>query len=309
VIFPSFNSYRISIVFSERLAEAQQGVESRLSQWLADSATPARMTEAMQHAVLGGGKRVRPFLVLEAARLFEADRNAALDVAAALECVHCYSLVHDDMPAMDNDLLRRGKPTVWAAFDEWTAILAGDALLTLAFEIVAGSASSMSATKRATLTVELARASGRAGMAGGQCIDLEADKLGIPAQPTLAHIRHLQALKTGALIRFGCVAGAILGDAKSAEHAALVTYGERLGFAFQIADDLLDVTSDEATMGKAVAKDAAAGKATLVSLMGIDAARAKLAAVEAEAIAALDIFGARAATLRQAAAFVSNRSS
>jgi farnesyl diphosphate synthase len=296
------------MAFSERLAQAQQGVEQRLARWLIDAATPGRLTDAMQHAVLGGGKRVRPLLVLETARLFGADPDAALDVAAALECVHCYSLVHDDLPAMDNDRLRRGKPTVWAAFDEWTAILAGDALLTLAFEIIGGSASAMSAAKRAALTVELARAAGRAGMAGGQCIDLEADKLGIPASPTLAHIRHLQALKTGALIRFGCVAGAILGDATPAEYAALVTHGEKLGFAFQIADDLLDATGDEATVGKAVAKDAAAGKATLVSLMGIAAARAKLAAVEAEAIAALGIFGAKAATLQEAAAFVANRS-
>lgn len=296
-------------MFSERLAEAQQSVERRLGQWLDDAATPARITDAMRHAVLGGGKRIRPFLVLESARLFAADADAALDVAAALECIHCYSLVHDDLPAMDNDRLRRGKPTVWAAYDEWTAILAGDALLTLAFEIIAGSNSTMSPAKRVALTLALARDSGRVGMVGGQCIDLEADKLGMPKNPTLAHIRHLQALKTGALIRFGCVAGAILGDAKPLEHTALVTYGDRLGFAFQIADDLLDVTGDEATVGKAVAKDAAAGKATLVSLMGIDAARTKLAAVEAEAVAALDVFGLRAATLIEAAAFVSNRSS
>ena len=296
------------MAFNERLAKAQQSVEQRLVRWLDDAATPVRLTQSMHHAVLGGGKRVRPFLVLETARLFDVDPDAALDVAAALECVHCYSLVHDDLPAMDNDRLRRGKPTVWAAYDEWTAILAGDALLTLAFEIIAASASPMTADMRVRLTVEFARASGRAGMAGGQCIDLEADKLGLPAQPTLEHITHLQALKTGALIRFGCVAGAILGLATPAEHAALITYGERVGFAFQIADDILDVTGDEVTVGKAVAKDAAAGKATVVSLMGINAARAKLAAVEAEAIAALDVFGAKAEILRQAAAFIANRS-
>jgi farnesyl diphosphate synthase len=305
----SDKTYRTSIVFSERLAEAQTLVEQRLASWLADGATPGRMTDAMRHAVLGGGKRIRPFLVLESSRLFDVDPAAALDVAAALECVHCYSLVHDDLPAMDNDRLRRGRPTVWAAFDEWTAILAGDGLLTLAFEIIAGSTSPMSASKRVALTLELARASGRAGMVGGQCIDLEADKLGRPAQPPLEHIRHLQALKTGALIRFGCIAGAILGNAAATERAALVTYGERLGFAFQIADDLLDATGDEATVGKAVAKDAAAGKATLVSLMGITAARARLAATEAEAVAALEIFGQRAATLIEAAAFVANRTS
>ena len=295
--------------FNARLAQAQQSVEARLGRWLDDAATPRRLVDAMQHAALGGGKRVRPFLVLEAARLFDVDHDAALDIAAALECVHCYSLVHDDMPAMDNDLLRRGKPTVWAAYDEWTAILAGDALLTLAFEIVAGSPHKLSAATRVELTLALSRASGRAGMAGGQCIDLEADKLGVPAHLTLEHIRHLQALKTGALITFACEAGAILGNATPAERQGLVTFGEKLGFAFQIADDLLDATGDEATVGKAVAKDAAAGKATLVSLMGIEAARTKLAQVEAEAIEALAIFGTKAATLREAAAFVSNRNS
>jgi farnesyl diphosphate synthase len=295
------------MVFSERLAKAQTEVEHRLSRWLVNDATPARMTQSMNHAVMVGGKRVRPFLVIETARLFEVDPDAALDVAAALECVHCYSLVHDDLPSMDNDLMRRGKPTVWAQFDEWTAILAGDALLTLAFEILAASPSRMPAEVRIQLTRELARASGRAGMAGGQCIDLEADKLGLPAKPTLEHIRHLQALKTGALIRFGCVAGAILGSASETEHQALATYGERIGFAFQIADDILDVTGDEATVGKALTKDAAAGKATVVSLMGLDVARAKLASVEAEAISALDVFGPKAEVLRQAAAFISNR--
>ena len=297
------------MVFSERLAKAQQDVEHRLSRWLVNDATPARMTKSMNHAVMVGGKRVRPFLVLETARLFDVEPDAALDVAAALECVHCYSLVHDDLPSMDNDLVRRGKPTVWAQFDEWTAILAGDALLTLAFEIIAASTSPMTAQVRMELTRELAQESGRAGMVGGQCIDLEADKLGLPASPTLAHIRHLQALKTGALIRFGCVAGGILGDANELEHRALATYGDRIGFAFQIADDILDVTGDEATVGKALTKDAAAGKATIVSLMGLDVARAKLASVEAEAIAALDVFGARADTLKQAAAFISNRNS
>jgi len=297
------------MAFSERLAEAQRGVEQRLGDWLNDRAPPERLTRAMRDAVLGGGKRLRPLLVLESARLFDADGAAALDVAASLECVHCYSLVHDDLPAMDNDRLRRGKPTVWAAFDEWTAILAGDALLTLAFEIIAASPASLSAEKRVRLSLELARAAGGAGMVGGQCIDLEADKLGRPARPTLDQIRHLQALKTGALIRYGCVAGAIMADASPAAYQALFTFGDRLGFAFQIADDLLDATGDAATVGKAVAKDAAAGKATLVSLMGIDAARARLGQVEAEAIAALEIFGPSAAVLREAAAFVANRRS
>lgn len=297
------------MLIHQRLAKAQRTVDQRLHAWLADRQTPERLAQAMRHGVLAGGKRFRPFLVLESARLFDVDIDAASDIAASLECLHCYSLVHDDMPAMDNDRLRRGKPTVWAEFDEWTAILAGDGLLTLAFEIIAGSKADIPDAVRSRLTLELALASGRAGMVGGQCLDLEADKLGLPAAPTIAHIRRLQAMKTGALIRFGCIAGAILGGASPAQEKALSVYGERIGFAFQIADDLLDVTGDEATVGKAVAKDAAAGKATLVSLMGIEAARDKLNLVEAEAVAALSPFGAKADTLRAAAAFVANRTS
>lgn len=297
------------MAFSERLAEAQRGVETRLTEWLSSATTPERLSQAMRHAALGGGKRLRPFLVLESARLFGVHPDSALDAAAALECVHCYSLVHDDLPAMDNDRLRRGKPTVWAAFDDWTAILAGDALLTLAFENLADPLNGTSAGIRCKLIAELASAAGPCGMVGGQYLDLMADKLGEPRSPTIAQIRELQDLKTGALIVFACAAGGLLGCANATEQSALRRYGANLGFAFQIADDLLDVTGDVGTVGKAVAKDAAAGKATLVSLMGVDAARAKLAEVEAEAIAQLDIFGAKADVLRQAATFVSNRRS
>jgi farnesyl diphosphate synthase len=291
--------------FETRLAEIAGAVERRLVDILVDHAVPERMTAAMRHAVLGGGKRVRPFLVVESASLFGVPREAALNTAAALECVHCYSLVHDDLPAMDNDLVRRGQPTVWKAYDEWTAILAGDGLLTLAFEILARPETHASADIRAALVLELARASGPAGMAGGQCLDLEAEKLGQPAKPTLAHIRRLQAMKTGALIRFGAEAGAILGQATAAQRAALKSYGDHLGFAFQIADDLLDASGDAATVGKATGKDA--GKATLVSLMGLSAARIKLAETEAAAIAALSPFGTSADNLRQAARFVASR--
>lgn len=293
--------------FEVKLAEVASAVERRLSELLVGPAVPERMTTAMRHAVLGGGKRVRPFLVIESARLFGVTRDQALNTAAALECVHCYSLVHDDLPAMDNDLLRRGQPTVWKAFDEWTAILAGDGLLTLAFEIMARPETHTSAEIRATLVTELARAAGPAGMAGGQCIDLEADKLGVPAAPTLGHIRRLQAMKTGALIRFGVEAGAILGQGTPEQRAALRNFGDHLGFAFQIADDLLDASGDAATVGKATGKDAGAGKATLVSLMGLDAARAKLAETEAAAINALAPFGGAADTLRQTARFVASR--
>jgi farnesyl diphosphate synthase len=297
--------------FEGRLAEIASAVERRLGDILIDRAVPPsvpeRMTAAMRHAVLGGGKRVRPFLVIESAALFGVPQEQALNTAAALECVHCYSLVHDDLPAMDNDLLRRGQPTVWQAFDEWTAILAGDGLLTLAFEILARPETHPSAEIRMALVAELARASGPAGMVGGQCIDLEADKLGRPACPTLSHIRRLQAMKTGALIRFGGDAGAILGQATPEQRAALRSYGDYLGFAFQIADDLLDASGDAATVGKATGKDAEAGKATLVSLMGLDAARAKLTETEAAAIAALAPFGKVADTLRDAARFVASR--
>jgi farnesyl diphosphate synthase len=291
--------------FDARLTEVQKAVEARLVARLADAGTPPRLADAMNHAVLGGGKRFRPFLVVESARLFDADPDAALDVAAALECIHCYSLVHDDLPAMDNDELRRGRPTVWKAYDEWTAILAGDALLTLAFEILAEKVAAP-AEVRMRLSAELAKASGPIGMVGGQTLDLEADKLGPSAAPTADHIRRLQAMKTGALIRYGCIAGPILAG-RSDDVAALARFGAHIGFAFQISDDLLDATGDAAVVGKAVGKDQAAGKATLVSLMGIDAARKKLADVEADALAVLAPYGTRAHALCAAARFVARR--
>jgi farnesyl diphosphate synthase len=303
------------MTFTQRLEEAARLVEGRLSQLLDDlcgpDATSPRLHAAMRHAVLGGGKRFRPFLVIESARLLGLSPEAALDTAAALECVHCYSLAHDDLPSMDNDLTRRGRPTVWCAFDEWTAILAGDALLTLAFEIVARPAAHPDASVRAELTLALARASGAVGMVGGQAFDLEAEKRTGEAthDPSLAHIRRLQAMKTGALIRFAASSGAILAGADAATRDRLQRFGDVLGFAFQIADDLLDVAGDAAEVGKAVAKDAAAGKATLVSLMGVDAARAKLASLEADAVELLAPFGERASTLQQAARYVVARRS
>lgn len=293
--------------FDTRLAMAQRAVEARLSVHLAGAATPPRLAEAMNHAVLGGGKRFRPFLVIESARLFDADPNAALDVAAALECLHCYSLVHDDLPAMDNDEMRRGRPTVWKAYDDWTAILAGDALLTLAFEILADRVAAPAGVK-VRLAAELAKASGVAGMVGGQMLDLEADKLGQPAVATADQVRRLQAMKTGALIRYGCIAGPILSERYN-DVPALARFGDDVGFAFQISDDLLDATGDAALVGKAVGKDQSAGKATLVSIMGIAAARQKLADVEADAIAALEPYGARAEVLCAAARFMARRES
>jgi farnesyl diphosphate synthase len=306
---PSVHMSTPPLSFEDRLRADQTAVEARLEHWIETaSGGPERFIQSLRHAVLGGGKRFRPFLVLETARLCGGDPAAALDTAAALECVHCYSLVHDDLPSMDNDETRRGRPTVWKAYDDWTAILAGDALLTLAFEILT-SAHTIAPSVQVQLVRALAQASGATGMVGGQAYDLTSDKRGEPRSPTLEQIRRLQAMKTGALIRFGCLAGPVIAGRPANEVAALTTYGEYLGFAFQISDDLLDATGDAATVGKAVRKDAAAGKATLVSLMGLSAARAKLAEVEAAAILALDPFGAAAETLRAAARFVARRES
>jgi farnesyl diphosphate synthase len=296
------------MTFSQRFAQAARMVDARLAQTLDDAAAggaPPRLAAAMRHAALGEAKRLRPFLVLECAGLFGVAMEAALPAAAALECVHCYSLVHDDLPAMDNDDLRRGKPTVHRAFDEWTAILAGDALLTVAFALLAAPQAHADPAVRAELIAGLAEAAGTGGMVGGQCLDLEAEKLGLPAQPQQVHVERLQAMKTGALIRFACEAGAILGRAAPEERRALVLYGERLGAAFQIADDLLDTHGDATVMGKAARKDA--GKATLVSVLGPPAAKERLAALETEALAALDPFGSRADVLREAARFVVGR--
>jgi farnesyl diphosphate synthase len=296
------------MTFENKLERAARLTEDRLRLELAGlSAVPQRLVEAMAHATLAGGKRLRPFLVIETAQLFDVDTASAVTVAAALESLHCYSLVHDDLPAMDNDTLRRGRPTVWAAFDEWTAILAGDGLLTMTFGMLAGSPLICDAEVKLALVGALAEAAGAAGMVGGQYLDLAAERRKEPPQPRAADIRHLQALKTGRLIRFACEAGAVLGRASPPDQARLRRFGECLGFAFQIADDLLDATGDAGTVGKAVAKDASAGKATLVSLLGIEAARSEMIAVEAEAISTLDAFGSRADGLREAARFVSQR--
>jgi farnesyl diphosphate synthase len=293
--------------FQQRLSSAAQLTEDRLEAWLrrpSSPAVPPRLAEAMCYAALGGGKRLRPFLVLESARLFGLSDEGAVNAAVALECVHCYSLVHDDLPAMDDDDLRRGRPTVHRAFDEATAILAGDALLTLAFEIMADPATHPDAAIRAELTLALARAAGCAGMAGGQMLDLEAPGRTL----TEADVLLLQAMKTGALIRFGCEAGAMLGAASQQKRQALRDYGAALGQAFQLADDLLDVEGDAALLGKATAKDAEAGKATLIGLIGVDQARARLQELEEKARAALGPFGDEGLILAEAAAFVANRS-
>ena len=296
------------MTFEKRLAERAGGIEAGLADMLAGKSqsglVPERLAGAMRHAVMAGGKRIRPFLVIESAAVFGADADAAMPIAMALELVHCYSLVHDDLPSMDNDALRRGQPTVWKAYDEWTAILAGDALLTLAFEVLADPQNTVvSPAVKLELVGELAKASGGRGMVGGQCIDLEADKLGKPAEPSIRHIERLQALKTGALFRFACLAGARIGDATLSEQHAMTRFGEKLGAAFQLADDLLDVEGEAATVGKATGKDAAAGKATLIGLLGLEAARARLAEIAAAALAEIAGLGARADVLRETLRF------
>jgi farnesyl diphosphate synthase len=270
---------------------------------------PARLVEAMRYASLGGGKRLRPFLVVETAALFNVRRDRALMVGAALECVHCYSLAHDDLPAMDNDALRRGQPTVHRAFDEATAILAGDGLLTYAFDILSRPDTHPSASVRIALVGLLARAAGLGGMVGGQMLDLAAEGRFAEGPLVLdeSEVTTLQAMKTGALLRFACVAGAILAEAPAEKREALDRYGSALGRAFQIADDLLDVEGDAAMIGKSTGKDAAAGKATLVGILGPANAKVRLKHLVAQAETALAPFGADAAVLKAAAHFVAER--
>ena len=303
--------------FASRLADAGSAVEDALDALLATAplageiGRPERLIEAMRYATLGGGKRLRPFLLIESARLFEATGPGILRAAAAVELIHCYSLVHDDLPAMDDDDLRRGHPTTHRAYDEATAVLVGDSLLTLAFDVLADVGTDSNPAVRVALVATLARAAGIGGMAGGQMLDLEAEGRfaadGRPLALNDTQILRLQAMKTGALLTAAVEMGAILGRADRRGRDAVRTFGHMLGQAFQIADDLLDVESDAATLGKAAGKDLGKGKATLVGLWGVDAARSRLATLVAEAEDALAPFGEPAAILRQAARFVAER--
>lgn len=271
---------------------------------------PERLMEAMRYATLAGGKRLRPFLVAETATLFGVPRSQSLMVGAALECVHCYSLVHDDLPAMDDDALRRGRPTAHKAFDEATAILAGDGLLTFAFDILARPQTHPDPAVRVALVAGLASGAGLGGMVGGQMLDLDAEGRfdgGRPPALDENGVRTLQAMKTGALLRFACVSGAILGQAEPRARDAIERYGTTLGQAFQIADDLLDIEGDPETVGKAIGKDAAAHKATLVGVLGADAAKVRLQTLIGEAEVAVGLFGDKAAVLQAAARFVGER--
>jgi farnesyl diphosphate synthase len=302
--------------FLSRLEATAKDIDDLLDRLLTttpvpgEQARPARLMEAIRYSSLGGGKRFRPFLVVESAGLFEVPRPQALMAGAALECVHCYSLVHDDLPAMDNDDLRRGQPTAHKKFDEATAILAGDGLLTFAFDILSRTQTHPDPAVRVELVSALARASGLGGMVGGQMLDLAAEgRFSGNGPQRLAEegVLTLQAMKTGALLRFACQAGGMLGSATPQQRKALERFGAAVGQAFQIADDLLDVEGDTALVGKQTGKDAGAGKATMVDILGADGAKARLRELVAEAEQALAPFGKSAAVLVEGAHFVADR--
>ena len=289
---------------NEALADTASLVEKFLDQLLAvEDAAERQLIESMRYASLDGGKRLRPFLLMQSAGLFGVGERSALRTGSALELIHCYSLVHDDLPAMDDDDLRRGKPTVHKQFDEATAILAGDALLTLAFEFLAHPETHANAGVRCDLVAALAKAAGAHGMVGGQMIDLQAENETFD----IGQITRLQRLKTGELIAYACEGGAILGQASNNAREALRGYAHDLGLAFQIADDLLDVEGSVEEVGKAVNKDEDAGKATFVSILGVERARSQANRLADQAIEHLAIFGKKADLLRQAARFVVER--
>jgi farnesyl diphosphate synthase len=298
-----------TLAFEVRLLANADAVENALDRILGTAlqdgeiSRPKRLIDAMRHGVLNGGKRLRPLLVIESAALFKGNEEAALRVAAALECVHCYSLIHDDLPAMDDDDVRRGQPTVHRAFDEAHAILAGDSLLTLAFDIIADPQTDLSPNVQIELVRMLARAAGLGGMAGGQALDLAAETV----KPDEAGIITLQAMKTGALIRFACEAGAVIGNATLEGRDRLAEFGSAIGLAFQIADDLLDMTAHANELGKATGKDAARGKGTLPSLHGEAWARRQLKGLIDQATFIMEPYGPAAKLLVQAANFVARR--
>lgn len=301
--------------FQERLAVVADATEAMLDKLLSqaplpgETRRPPRFLEAMRYACLGGGKRLRPFLMVETARLFGVEGVGVLRAAAAAEMIHCYSLVHDDLPALDNDDLRRGRPSTHKAYDEATAILVGDGLLTYAFDVTADPATAADPAIRAALVLALARGAGLGGMVGGQVLDIEAESSDKPH--TAEAVIELQSMKTGALLHYAVMAGAILGKADAAAMEALSRYGQALGAAFQVADDILDVEADETALGKRAGKDAERNKATLVAALGLTAAHERRDRLAAEAVAALDQFpqGRKAAILKEAARFAVARKS
>mgnify|MGYP000495335989 FL=1 len=295
-----------AVSLEQALAATAERVTAELERRLAvPPGARGRVLEAMRWGSLNGGKRLRPFLVIESARLFDVPERQALNAAVALEMVHCYSLVHDDLPAMDDADLRRGKPTVHKAFDDATAILAGDGLLTEAFAVLAEAETHPDPAVRCRLVAALAAGAGAAGMVGGQMIDLSPERDGLD----LAGISELQALKTGALIAFACRAGEILGGAAPEQEAALLSYAADLGLAFQIADDLLDVEGTTEQLGKPAGADAGLEKATFVRLLGVEGARRKAAELVEMARQRLDSFKEKADLLRRTATFVLERRS
>jgi farnesyl diphosphate synthase len=295
---------RSSLPLAQALSQVSGEIDHRFDTLLAVPDDPrAVLYRAMRHAAIGGGKRLRPLLVFATARMFGVDRDCAALAGLALECIHVYSLIHDDLPAMDDDDMRRGKPTVHKAFDDAIAILAGDSLQALAFEIVADPATHPDPFVRAELALELARAAGPGGMAGGQMMDIEAEK----ASFDLATVTRLQALKTGALISCGVEFGMILGRVPPEARTSLRGYARDIGLAFQIADDILDATGDEAAVGKRVGKDAAAGKETFLTLLGLDRAREQARLLVDQAIAHLHAYGDEADLLRDLARFILER--
>ncbi|MBO6948671.1 MAG: polyprenyl synthetase family protein [Rhodospirillales bacterium] len=286
------------------LTACAENVEEYLDRLLPKSEMPeARVIDAMRYATLGGGKRIRPFLLVQCAGLFSVSESRSYRAAAALEMVHCYSLVHDDLPAMDDDDMRRGRPTVHKEFDDATAILAGDALLTKSFEVLADPDTHGNASVRANLCLVLAQAAGDHGMVGGQMLDLVAEQ----SQLDIPEITRLQRMKTGALIAVACDMGAIMGQASNAARQALHHYAHDIGLAFQIADDLLDVEGDAEEVGKRTGKDEAAGKATFVSLLGVERARDQAHLLAEQAAAHLEMFEEKGEHLKQLANFIVTR--
>ncbi|MFD2647595.1 polyprenyl synthetase family protein [Devosia albogilva] len=295
--------------FRSDSADCAREVEKGLAAWLGTERlsgpgpAPERLIAAMRHGSLEGGKRLRPLLVRQAAAVFGMPAAASAQAGLAVEMVHCYSLIHDDLPAMDDDDLRRGRPTVHKAYDDATAILAGDALLTHAFALLADPACHPQADVRVALVLELAQGSGAGGMVGGQMRDIEGESAGLSG----AEISTMQAMKTGALIRAAVRMGALLGGADPRALSALTAYAEAAGRAFQLADDILDVTATAEQMGKATGKDAAMGKQTLVAELGVDGARQRLNQTVSEALSALRTFGPKADGLRATARYFATR--
>ena len=295
---------KASPALQQKMDEIVEAVARTMSRLLPETdLAEAPLYDAMRHGVLGGGKRLRPFLAIQSAFLFNVDSSRARRLGAAIEFMHCYSLIHDDLPAMDDAALRRGKPTVHKQFDDATAILAGDALLTLAFEVLSHPDTHEDPRVRCELITELAKASGGQGMVGGQMLDM----IGESEDFDLGTISRLQRMKTGRLMAFACEAGAILGKASEQHRRALRNYAYDLGLAFQVTDDILDLEADPQDTGKDAGQDEAAGKSTFVSALGKAAAQERANMVVRQAIGHLNIFGSRANTLKELAEYVLGR--